>query len=169
MIQVAIWEGYIIKYKATFRDKLGYKPIGQIPNYRNIQKLHPSPDSMGECNYQTGRRPAYRSRAEREIGEFLDSRHIPFIYEKPTAVMDAGQFRTWYPDFALQCGPLIEYFGVTGDRHYLEGARHKLRVYQENQFDVIPLYPADVVTQWPDNLLRRIESVMEGRLRDIRK
>lgn len=70
--------------------------------------------------------------------------------------------------YTLQCGSLIEYFGMTGDRHYLEGARHKLRVYQENQFDVIPLYPADIVTQWPDNLLRRIEAVLERRLLGLR-
>jgi hypothetical protein len=58
---------------------------------------------------------------------------------------------------------------MTGDRHYMEGTVHKLRVYQENQYDVIPLYPADMVPQWSSNLLRRIESVLERRLRDIRR
>jgi hypothetical protein len=123
---------------------------------------------MGECNYQTGQRPAYKSRAERQIGEFLDSRRIPFIYEKPTAVMDGGQCRLWYPDYTLQCGPLIEYFGMTGDRHYMEGARHKLRIYQGNQFEVIPLYPADMVPLWQVNLLRKVEAVLEQRLLDVR-
>ena len=122
---------------------------------------------MDECNYQTGRRPEFKSRTERQIGAFLDSRHIPYIYEKPTAVMDAGKTKIWYPDYSIQCGPLIEYFGITGDRHYMESVRHKLRVYQENQYDVIPLYPADLIPQWQDNLLRRMESVMERRIRDF--
>lgn len=123
---------------------------------------------MDEYYYQTGRRPEYKSRIERQIGEFLDSRHIPFIYEKPTAVVDGGKVKIWHPDYSLQCGPLIEYFGMIGDRHYIDSARHKLRVYQENQYEVIPLYPADMVPQWPSNLLRRIESVLERRLLDVR-
>lgn len=124
---------------------------------------------MYDCSYQTGRRPEYKSRAERQIGEFLDSRRIPYIYEKPTAVVDAGKLKIWYPDYSLQCGPLIEYFGITGDRHYMDSARHKLRIYQENQYDVIPLYPADMIPQWPNNLLSRIESLLERRLQDIRR
>jgi hypothetical protein len=124
---------------------------------------------MDDCRYQTGHRPEYKSRAERQIGEFLDSHRIPYIYEKPTAVVDAGKLKIWHPDYSLQCGPLIEYFGITGDLHYMESARHKLRVYQENQYDVIPLYPADMVPQWRGNLVRRIEAVLERRLFDLGK
>ena len=60
--------------------------------------------------FQKSRRPEYKSRVERQIGEFLAERQIPFIYEKPTAVMDRGLLRIVYPDFSLQCGLLIEYF-----------------------------------------------------------
>ena len=124
---------------------------------------------MDDCSYQTGRRPEYKSRMERQIGDFLDSRRIPYIYEKPTAVVDRGLTKLWHPDFSLQCGPLIEYFGVTGDPGYIVSARHKLRVYQENQYDVIPLYPPDMVPQWRSNLLRRVEAVLERRLQGIRR
>jgi len=41
--------------------------------------------------HQSGRRPQYKSRVERQIGDLLTNRRIPFIYEKPTAVMDAGK------------------------------------------------------------------------------
>lgn len=123
---------------------------------------------MDDCSYHTCRRPQYKSRAERQIADFLDSRRIPYIYEKPTAVMDAGKLKIWYPDYTLQCGPLIEYFGVIGDYDYINSARHKLRVYQENQFDVISLYPADMVPQWPQNLVARIESVLERRIQELR-
>ena len=32
--------------------------------------------------------PQYKSRAERQIGDLLAEHQIPFIYEKPTAVID---------------------------------------------------------------------------------
>lgn len=123
---------------------------------------------MSDYHYQTGRRPEYKSRMERQIGDYLASRRIPFIYEKPTAVIDSGKLKVWYPDFSLKCGLVIEYFGITGDPQYLASARHKLRVYHENQFDVIPLYPADIVPEWANNLMRRMDTVLEGRLNDIR-
>jgi hypothetical protein len=117
------------------------------------------------CRY----RPQYKSHVERQIGDLLTDRRIPFIYEKPTAVMDDGKLRTWYPDFSLRYGLLIEYFGVNGERDYLERTRHKLRVYQANQFDMIPLYPADIIPDWQKRLIERIGSVMENRARDLFK
>ncbi len=113
-------------------------------------------------------RPRYKSRAERQIGELLHQRHIPHIYEKPIAVIDDGKTRIWYADFALQCGPLIEYFGINGKQDYIERTRHKLRVYQQNQFDVIPLYPPDITGSWQKNLLDRIGATLEKRLTQYR-
>ena len=82
---------------------------------------------MDDYHYlPSGRRPQYKSRAERQIGDFLTARRIPFVYEKPTAVMDRGAVRLWYPDFSLQYGLLIEYFGVNGERDYLERTRHRI-------------------------------------------
>jgi len=115
-----------------------------------------------------GRRPEYKSRVERQIGDFLAERQIPFIYEKPTAVMDRGLLRIFYPDFSLQAGLLVEYFGVNGDDRYAEQARHKLSVYRDNQLDTIPLYPPDIIPGWGDRLIDRIGYPMENRLRNIR-
>lgn len=112
-------------------------------------------------------RPQYKSRVERQIGGLLTDRRIPFIYEKPTAVIDRGALRLWYPDFSLQYGLLIEYFGINGDRDYADRTRHKLQVYRENQFDTIPLYPADIIPGWPDRLIDRIGGVMEERLLEM--
>jgi len=112
---------------------------------------------MDDYHYlQTGRRPEYKSRVERQIGDLLAERQIPFTYEKPTAVIDDGKFKVWYPDFSLQYGLLIEYFGMKGDKHYTEQARHKLRIYRENQFDTIPLYPPDIIPGWQNHLIDRI-------------
>lgn len=112
-------------------------------------------------------RPCYKSKIEREIGQLLTDRRIPFIYEKPTAVMDNGLLRVWYPDFNLQYGLLIEYFGVNGDRDYIERTRHKLKVYQANQFDVLPVYPTDIIPGWQGPLIGRIGDVLERRVREF--
>lgn len=119
--------------------------------------------------FQTGRRPQYKSRVERQIGDLLTERSIPFIYEKPTAVIDSGLTKLWHPDYSLQYGLLIEYFGVTGDQSYTKQARHKLRVYHENQYDVIPVYAPDITGPWERNLLDRIGYVLERRLSDYRE
>ena len=117
---------------------------------------------------QLGRRPQYKSRAEREIGDLLAERRIPFIYEKPTAVIDNGLTKIWYPDFSLQCGLLLEYFGVSGNKDYTAQSRHKLRIYQDNQFDAIPIYPPDIIPGWQDNLVERIGFTLKSRLKQIR-
>ena len=127
------------------------------------------PFIMEDYHFQSGRRPQYKSRMERDIGEFLVDRQIPFIYEKPTSVMDRGLLRLVYPDFTLQYGMLVEYFGMTGNREYIEQARHKLRVYQENQLDTIPLYPQDIIPGWQNRLVDRIGHTLEKRLTAIRR
>lgn len=125
---------------------------------------------MDDYHYvETCRRPQYKSRVEREIGGLLTDHRIPFIYEKPTAVIDRGLTKLWHPDFSLRYGLLIEYFGVNGERDYIDRTRHKLRVYQANQFDTIPLYPSDIIPDWQSRLLDRIGSILEGRLRSIRR
>ena len=116
-----------------------------------------------------GRRPQYKSRVERQIGDLLAGRNIPFIYEKPTAVIDNGLTKIWHPDYSLQYGLLVEYFGVNGDRSYVERTRHKLRVYHENQYEVIPVYPPDITGPWERNLLDRIGYTLERRLADYRE
>lgn len=119
---------------------------------------------MGE---EAGQRPVYKSRVERQIGELLTQHRVPFIYEKPTAVMDDGRLKIWYPDFSLRSGLLIEYFGINGNSDYIQRTRHKLRVYQANQLDTIPLYPSDIIPAWQDRLLDRIRGVLEARVRGL--
>jgi len=110
----------------------------------------------------------YRSGPEYRIAGLLDQYGLPFIYEKPTAVMDASKLRVWYPDFTLSYGPVIEYFGVNGDAGYDQRTRHKLAVYQQNQIPVLPVYPRDLGVAWQDRLLQRIDSALERPLREYR-
>ena len=111
----------------------------------------------------------YRSGPERDIAALLDQYDLPFIYEKPTAVMDHGRARLWYPDFTLDYGILIEYFGINGNQGYRARTRHKLKVYEENQLTVLPLYPPDLArSTWRQDLLGRIDATLDGQLSDYR-
>lgn len=106
----------------------------------------------------------YRSWNEYRIAGLLDKYGLPFVYERPTAVMDNGQVRLWYPDYTLSYGFLIEYFGVQGNTDYDRRTQHKLEVYRQNRMDVLPLYQHDMNRSWEGNLLQRIDTMLEHRL-----
>ena len=110
----------------------------------------------------------YKSWGEYRVAGLLDQYGLPFIYEKPTAVVDSGQVRIWYPDFTLPYGILIEYFGITGDSQYDLRTQHKLRVYDHNQFDVLPVYRRDLGRGYEGDLLGRIDRTLENRLTGYR-
>ena len=110
----------------------------------------------------------YRSWNEHRIAGLLDKYGLPFIYEKPTAIVDSGLVRIWYPDFTLSYGMLIEYFGFHGSEEYDRRTRHKLAVYQQNQIPVVDLYQQDMGRGWDDRLLHRIDGVLEQRLTGYR-
>lgn len=78
-------------------------------------------------NYES----SYKSKAEVQIGRFLEKSNINYKYEHPLAVIDRGKTRIWYPDFYLpRYGIIIEYFGVNGDKGYNERTEHKKEVYK---------------------------------------
>lgn len=110
----------------------------------------------------------YKSLPEYKIASVLDKYGLPFIYEKPTAIMDRGQVRLWYPDFSLSYGPVIEYFGMRGDRDYDRRTQHKLNVYQQNHIQVVPMYPNDMESGWQDRLMHRVDRALESRLQSYR-
>jgi len=112
----------------------------------------------------------YRSRAEVAIAEFLKEQKIDHIYEKPTAVIDDGKTKIWYPDFALKGGILIEYFGVRGNSEYYIRSAHKRRVYRANQFTLISLYPTDYKRAgWKQKLLKRIHQIHQRSTNQINR
>ena len=125
-------------------------------------------DSLGHPATTEGRYAPYRSWGEHRIGQLLDKYGIPFIYEKPTAVLDSGKVRLWYPDFSLSYGILIEYFGINGNREYNRRTEHKLAVYQQNQMDVLPVYPTEMGKDWEPRLLSRIDHTLDRRLSNYR-
>ena len=93
--------------------------------------------------------PPYRSRGEAQVGRLLDRYGMPFLYEPPTLVLDGGRHRVWHPDFTLPtCGGLIvEYAGMPDVPGYMQGVRHKERVYAGNRMPALFLYPRNL--RWP--------------------
>lgn len=125
-------------------------------------------DSLTEPKYTGGRYAPYKSLGEHRIGHLLDKYGLPFTYEKPTAVLDGGKVRLWYPDFTLSYGLLIEYFGINGNSEYNKRTEHKLAIYQGNQMDVLPVYPRDMCNGWEQRILSRIDHTLDGRLSHYR-
>jgi hypothetical protein len=111
----------------------------------------------------------YKSRKEFQIAGLLDRYGLPFIYEKPTAVMDQEKLKIWHPDFTLKGGPIIEYFGVQGNQDYGRRTQHKLQTYHENQYTVIPLFPQDMKRGWEKRVLNRIDGALEKPWRTYRR
>ena len=103
--------------------------------------------------------PAYRSRGEAQIGRLLDRYGIPFFYEQPTIVYDRSRYRRWNPDFTLPTysGLVVEYAGMPDRPDYMQGIRHKQRVYRTNEIPAVFVYPAELKQpRWPQRIMDRI-------------
>ena len=89
--------------------------------------------------------PPYKSRGEAQIGRLLDRYGIPFFYEQPTLVYDAGRHHIWHPDFTLPTygGMIVEYAGAPNalGPEYLELLQHKAAVYETNAIPAIFILP----------------------------
>jgi hypothetical protein len=110
----------------------------------------------------------YKSRGERQIAGFLESRDIAFQYEYPLAIRDRDQVRIWYPDFRLpEYGTIIEYFGMSGNPAYDQQMAHKIFAYREAGIDGIYLTESSFSGDWQRWILERIEQTLEGKLRRI--
>lgn len=104
--------------------------------------------------------PAYKSRGEAQVGRLLDRYGIPFFYEHPLIVEDRGEYRIWHPDFMLPSYNhlIVEYAGMPDVPEYMQGVRHKEKVYEANRIPALFLYPRDLKgPEWPERLVQRIE------------
>ncbi len=126
--------------------------MGKIEHGRNLEQI-------------TGNR--YRSNGEHKIAALLDGYGLPFVYEKPTLVVDDDKPRIWYPDFSVYGSVILEYFGVIGNPDYDNGIERKKRVYKENQMDLIPVYPSHFQGEWQDYILGSIRNMLENRVRSF--
>lgn len=111
--------------------------------------------------------PPYKSRGEAQVGRLLDRYGIPFFYEHPRTVHDAGRQRTWHPDFSLFSyrGLVLEYAGMPDRPDYMQGIRKKQRVYAQNNIPAVFVYPQDLRgPQWQAQVIERIRSTYHASL-----
>jgi len=110
-------------------------------------------------------RTAYKSWGEEQIARLLDRNGITYQYEYPTAVVDQGKVRIYYPDFMLSgYGLIIEYFGVNGDPGYDQRTQHKMEVYKQAGIEGLFLTRESFKGDWPTRIMNQIESVLKNRL-----
>lgn len=113
---------------------------------------------------------SFKSKGEREIGEFLERQRIAYQYEYPLAIIDRGKTKIWYPDFKLpEYNMIIEYFGMNGNSSYNEQMAHKMKAYKEAGIDGIYLVESTMRGPWQEMIIERIEQVLEGKLRRIQR
>lgn len=107
----------------------------------------------------------YKSEGERKIAQFLTKTGINFIYEEPTLIKDKDKIKIWYPDFTLPQYHIIkEYYGINGKPEYTERTQHKQKAYEENQLDVIPIYPEHLQNNYQDRIIRNINEILYRRI-----
>ena len=101
----------------------------------------------------------FKSQGERRIAEALNAYGIPFVYEPHLLLTVHGAQRRFRPDFYLPTQRLyIEYYGRIGNPDYDQRVQTKNHAYQTNQINVMHIYPWDLCTNWPTNLINGINS-----------
>jgi len=112
-----------------------------------------------------GIRTAYKSWGEEQIARLLDRNGVAFQYEYPTAVVDRGKVRIYYPDFRLpEYGLILEYFGVNNNSDYDKRTKHKIEVYNQAGIDGLFLNRDSLRGEWPNKILGQVEGILKNRL-----
>ncbi|GMW04002.1 MAG: hypothetical protein AMXMBFR84_51360 [Candidatus Hydrogenedentota bacterium] len=96
----------------------------------------------------------YRSEGERRIATTLDNYGIPYVYEPILTITTSGTTKRLCPDFLLPNEEIIvEYFGRITNQNYDQRMRSKMKLYDDNKIEVIPIYPITLLDHWPRPLL----------------
>ncbi len=112
----------------------------------------------------------YKSKGERIIADFLESINLPYNYEQGVLIRDRGYQRIWYPDFNLpDFNIYLEYFGREKDPHYDTSIKYKLATYQENNIDIIPVYPETLIADFGSYLSDEIYLSLHSKLTGLER
>lgn len=113
------------------------------------------------AQYSNGKSSPYKSEGERRLAGLLTRYGIPFVYEPRIRVSDGARRRTLVPDFYTPFGKTyIEYFGRIGTSDYDRRVAEKLRLYEENELRLTPLYPWDLARAPPESLPSGLEHLI---------
>ncbi len=122
-----------------------------------------NPYAFDSSEYLTGKGERVRSKSEIIIADTLAKADIPYKYEKPLYLQNAG---TIYPDFTvlnlrLRKEYYWEHFGIMDDPEYAEKAIRKISTYYSNG-----IYPGDrLILTWETSKMhlnvRQIKELIE--------
>lgn len=110
----------------------------------------------------------FKSGGEEAIARALDQLNLQFLYEPDLYLRDKDKRYIWHPDFYLpRYQTIIEYFGIEQDPCYDQMIKRKKRIYAENCYNLIPVYPATLRTNYQAYIAKGIRSGITSRLEDL--
>ena len=85
-----------------------------------------------------------RSRAEREISNFLYNNKIRYVYEKEFYYQKGNKTKTLHPDFYLPDYNLYIEYNELETEEYLKSKEYAMRIYKQNGLNVIIMTGKDI-------------------------
>jgi len=118
--------------------------------------------------FETRTKNRYRSKGERTIASLLNQYGIPFQYEPDIYLKDKDKSYIWHPDFYLpEHQTVIEYLGLNGNENYDQITRRKKRIYYQNHYHFIPVYPETLQKNYQNYIFKSIQGYLTNRLNDF--
>jgi len=117
---------------------------------------------------ETRTKNEYRSNGERTIAGLLDKYGIPFRYEPDIFLKGEDKCYIWHPDFYLpDYRAIIEYLGLSGNHDYDQITRRKKRIYHQNDYHFVPVYPETLQKDYQSYIFKSIQTYLSKRLDDL--
>lgn len=97
---------------------------------------------------QTNRGETVRSKAEKQVADYLHDQEIDYVYEQ-TIVLGRKKRKIKYDFFLPESKIYIEYWGLEGasgdiGKQYVERKEEKIKLYDKFNLKLVSLYPEDL-------------------------
>ena len=112
----------------------------------------------------------YKSKGETQIAKLLKQYGIRFEYEPDIYLKEENKRYIWHPDFYLpEHQTIIEYFGIRGDDNYDTGIKRKKKLYYQNHYNLIPVYPKTLKKNYKTYILTSLHNYQKNKLTDLER
>ena len=112
----------------------------------------------------------YKSKGEKTIAKLLNQYGIKFEYEPDIYLKEENKRYIWHPDFFLpEYQTIIEYFGIRGDDNYANGTKRKKKLYYQNHYNLIPVYPETLKKNYQTYILKNLHNYQKNKLIDLER
>jgi len=112
----------------------------------------------------------YKSNGEKAIAKLLNQYGISFNYEPDIYLKEKDKRYIWHPDFYLpKYQTIIEYFGMRGYDNYDNGTKRKKKLYYQNHYNLIPVYPETLKKDYQTYILKSLHNYQKNKLIDLER